>query len=116
MEKIKAGEEVPVFVDRTVSPSYTADVARATRRLLELEVPAGLYHCVNSGFATWADIAGEAARILERPLRTRALTLATSGLKAPRPLYCAMSNSKLARAGVAMPDWREALARYLAEI
>ena len=116
MDRIKAGEEVPVFVDRTVSPSYTADVARATRRLLELEAPAGLYHCVNSGFATWADIAGEAARILERPLRTRALTLATSGLKAPRPLYCAMSNAKLARAGIAMPDWREALAKYLREL
>ena len=116
VDRIKAGEEVPVFVDRTVSPSYTADVARATRRLLELEAPAGLYHCVNSGFATWADIAAEAARILERPLRTRALTLATAGLKAPRPLYCAMSNAKLARAGIAMPDWREALAKYLREL
>ncbi len=111
VDRIKAGEEVPVFVDRTVSPSYTADVARATRRLLELEAPAGLYHCVNSGFGTWADIAAEAARILERPLRMRALTLATAGLKAPRPLYCAMSNAKLARAGIAMPDWREALAK-----
>jgi hypothetical protein len=27
-----------------------------------------------------------------------------------------MSNAKLARAGVVMPDWREALATYLAEI
>ena len=105
-----------MFVDRTVSPSYTADVARATRQLLELGAPAGLYHCVNSGFATWAEIAAEAARVLERPLRTREMTLATASLKAPRPLYCALSNAKLARTGVAMPDWREALARYLREL
>jgi dTDP-4-dehydrorhamnose reductase len=116
VDKIRAEEEVPVFVDRTVSPSYTADVARATRELLTLDAPAGLYHCVNSGSATWAEIAAEAARILRRPLHTRPLTLATAGLKAPRPLYCAMSNAKLARAGVAMPDWHEALAKYLAEI
>ena len=62
VERIKAGEEVPVFVDRTVSPSYTADVARATRQLLELGAPAGLYHCVNSGFATWAEIGRASCR------------------------------------------------------
>ena len=31
VDRIRAGEEVPVFVDRTVSPSYTADIAAATR-------------------------------------------------------------------------------------
>jgi dTDP-4-dehydrorhamnose reductase len=116
VEKIRNAQEVPVFVDRTVSPSYTADVARATRELLALDAPPGLYHCVNSGAATWADIAAEIARILRLPLQTRPLTLASAGLKARRPLYSAMSNAKLARAGVVMPDWREALARYLEEI
>jgi dTDP-4-dehydrorhamnose reductase len=71
---------------------------------------------VNSGHATWAEIAEEAARILRLPIRARPLTLAAAALKAPRPLYCALSNTKLARAGVAMPEWREALARYLGEI
>jgi dTDP-4-dehydrorhamnose reductase len=115
VDKIRAGAEVPVFIDRTVSPSYTADVARATRELLALGAPAGLYHCVNSGHATWVEIAEEAARILRLPIRTRPLTLAAAALKAPRPLYCALSNTKLVRAGVAMPEWREALARYLAQ-
>jgi dTDP-4-dehydrorhamnose reductase len=114
VDQIKAGEEVPVFVDRTVSPSYTVDVARATRELLSLKAPAGLYHCVNSGWATWAEIAAEVGRILGVAVRSRPLTLASVALKAPRPLYCAMSNAKLARAGVAMPEWREALARHLA--
>ena len=35
-----AGAEVPVFVDRTVSPSYTADIAAATRALVERRVAA----------------------------------------------------------------------------
>ena len=31
---IEAGREVPVFTDRTVSPSYVVDVAEATRALV----------------------------------------------------------------------------------
>jgi dTDP-4-dehydrorhamnose reductase len=113
VQRITAGEVVPVFTDRVVSPSYTADIARATRALVESEAPPGLYHCVNSGSATWAEIAFEAARLLGRPLRMKPITLASVKLKAPRPRYCALSNARLAAAGVAMPSWQEALGRHL---
>jgi dTDP-4-dehydrorhamnose reductase len=114
VRRIRDGEEVPVFVDRTVSPSYTGDVARATRVVLETGLPSGLYHCVNSGAATWAEIAEEVARLLGRPLRMKPITLESAALKAPRPRYCVLSNARLAAAGMAMPEWRDALARYLA--
>ena len=113
IEQIKEGEEVPVFVDRTVSPSYTIDVARATRALFEGSRPPGLYHCVNSGAATWAEIAEEAGSILGRPARLKRITLASANLKAPRPRYCAMSNARLAAQGIVMPPWQDALRRYL---
>jgi dTDP-4-dehydrorhamnose reductase len=114
VERIRAGAEVPVFVDRTVSPSYTADIAAATRALLERNAPSGLYHCVNSGAATWADIAHEAARLLDRPLRMVPITLESARLAAPRPRYSALSNARLASAGVPMAHWQDALKRYLA--
>jgi dTDP-4-dehydrorhamnose reductase len=41
------------------------------------------------------------------------ITLASVKLKAPRPRYCALSNARLAAAGVAMPSWQEALGRHL---
>jgi dTDP-4-dehydrorhamnose reductase len=113
VSRIRAGESVPVFVDRTVSPSYTFDVARATRRLLERKADPGLYHCVNSGAATWVDIAREAARLLDRPMNIQAITLETVTFKAPRPKYCALDNGKLAAAGIEMPTWRDALRRHL---
>ena len=50
----------------------------------------GLYHCVNAGAASWAEIAEEAARLLGRPLRMRPLTLESAALNAPRPRYCAL--------------------------
>ena len=113
VERIRNGDEVPVFTDRTVSPSYTADIAHATRALMESGAPPGLYHCVNSGAAKWDAIAAEAARLLGLPLRMRPLTLDTAGLKARRPRYCALSNAKLASAGIVMPTWQDALSRYL---
>jgi dTDP-4-dehydrorhamnose reductase len=113
VESIRNGKEVPVFVDRTVSPTYTVDIARATRLVIERRLPAGLYHCVNSGFATWLEIAEDISRMLELPLRPRLLTLETANLVARRPRYCALSPSKLADAGVVMPSWTDAVRRYL---
>jgi dTDP-4-dehydrorhamnose reductase len=113
VNRIRAGEEVPVFVDRTVSPSYTPDVAEATWRLLARDAPSGTYHCVNTGAATWATIAREAARLLERPVTMRELTLESVALKAPRPRYCALSNARLAAMDIEMPPWEDALARFL---
>jgi dTDP-4-dehydrorhamnose reductase len=34
-------------------------------------------------------------------------------LVAPRPRFAALSNAKLTGAGVAMPTWQDALARYV---
>ena len=113
VDRIREGVEVPVFVDRTVSPSYTTDVARATRAVLERKLAPGLYHCVNDGHALWADIAREAARLMGCTLRIKPLTLESVKLVAPRPRYCALSPAKLAAAGVVMPSWQDALRRYL---
>ena len=59
------------------------------------------------------EVAEEAARLLGRPLHARELTLETASLKASRPRYCALSPARLASLGIVMPDWRDALARYL---
>jgi dTDP-4-dehydrorhamnose reductase len=114
VERLRGDEEVPVFVDRTVSPSYTPDVAKATRQLVDRNVPSGTYHCVNGGAATWAEIGSEAARMMGVPFRMKPLTLEAAALKAARPRYCALSNERLAATGIRMPSWQDALGRYLA--
>lgn len=111
--RLKAGEEVPVFVDRTVSPTYVVDAAAATRTIIERALPFGLYHCVNSGQCTWWEFAEEAARVLDRPARLKPITLESASLRAPRPKYAALSNEALARFGVALPAWNDALRRSL---
>jgi len=114
VDGLAAGDEVRVFVDRTVSPSYHLDVAAATRALLDREAPPGLYHCVNGGSCTWEELAREAARQLGVTPRLAPVRMADAKLRADRPRYCALSNAKLEGAGVAMPGWQDALGRYLA--
>ena len=111
---IERGVPIKVFTDRVVSPSYVADVAMALRHLLETAASPGLYHCVNSGHATWHDVAVETGRLLGLEPRLEPITTKELRLKAPRPRFCALDNRKLAAAGCQMPRWQDAVARWLA--
>jgi dTDP-4-dehydrorhamnose reductase len=110
---IEAGRDVAVFTDRTVSPSYVADVAAATRYLVDSGAEPGTYHCVNSGYGTWQQVALEVARILGRPPRLTPVTMDEVPLVAARPRFCALSNRKLTAAGFTMAPWQDALQRWL---
>ncbi|MGH9387481.1 MAG: dTDP-4-dehydrorhamnose reductase [Vicinamibacterales bacterium] len=127
---LRDGRSARVFTDRWVSPSFVDDVVEATAFLLsqstnhgpqtapsgvEGSSPAfGLYHCVNTGAATWLEVGREVARLLNRPADALApVAMADVTLRALRPRYAALDNTKLAQAGFAMPTWQDALARYL---
>lgn len=114
LNTIRRGEPTRVFVDRTVTPSYVGDVAEATARLLATRPPAGVYHCVNSAVTTWLEVAVEAARLVGREPNLIPTKVASVSLPAKRPKYCALSNGKLQGVGIGMPDWHDALARYVA--
>lgn len=111
---IEAGREVRVFTDRVVSPSYTPDIASATRHLLLTDAPPGLYHCVNAGQATWHEVAQAAAELLGLRPTLVPVSVHDVQMKARRPQFCALSPQKLAAAGFPMPTWRDALQRWLA--
>ena len=102
-----------VFVDRTVTPSYIPDVVDATWTLVTGGAPAGVYHCVSTGVTTWMALAQELARQLGIEPQLVPVKVADVVMKARRPQYAALSNGKLARAGVALPSWQDTLRRYL---
>ena len=111
---LQAGDAPTVFEDRTISPTYVIDAARATRHVIETQPSPGIYHCVNSGSCTWVELARELARLLGVEPRLKATRMADVAMRAARPQYCALSNAKLRAAGIEMPEWRDALRRYLA--
>jgi dTDP-4-dehydrorhamnose reductase len=112
---LEHGREVRAFTDRIVSPGYVVDIAAATRHLVMSNAEPGLYHCVNAGHASWYDVAKEIAALVgnQHP-NLVPVTMDQMKLKAPRPRYCALSVAKLAAAGFTMPEWRDALRRWLA--
>jgi dTDP-4-dehydrorhamnose reductase len=111
---LEEGREVRVFSDRVVSPGYVYDIAAATKHLIESGAAPGLYHCVNAGCATWEAIAREAARLLGVDPRLQPVASASVALKAARPQYSALSPGRLGEAGFRMPEWQDALRRWLA--
>jgi dTDP-4-dehydrorhamnose reductase len=117
LDGIRNGRPVKAFADRTVSPSYVDDVVNATRALIERRPAYGLYHCVNSGYGTWVDVARELAALAGKPDAViESVQMAALNLPTPRPQFAALSNAKLAKAGIPMATWQDALARYITQI
>jgi dTDP-4-dehydrorhamnose reductase len=114
---VRAGDPAPVFVDRVVSPSFVTDVTEASAHLLRTGPPSGVYHCVNTGHATWFDVGREIARVLGKPDSVlKPIHVNDVVLPASRPQFAALDNAKLASTGFAMPSWQDAIARYLATL
>jgi dTDP-4-dehydrorhamnose reductase len=115
VELVRAGQPAPVFVDRVVSPSFVADVADASAFILRTSPEPGVYHCVNSGHATWLEVGREiTTRLGASEALLNHISVNDVVLRAPRPRFAALDNAKLARAGYAMPTWQDAIGRYLA--
>ena len=115
-ERMAAGSLAMAFADRTISPSFVTDIAWATRTLVESQAPNGLYHCVNTGHASFFEVADHVRNL--GGFSTNLLAagrVAEAGLPAPRPMFTALSNQKLRDNGIPMPDWRDGIARYVAD-
>jgi dTDP-4-dehydrorhamnose reductase len=113
LDGLRAGREVPVLTDRVVSPSYSPDVAAATRHLLERGAPSGVYHAVNSGHTTWEQFALHLAGLIGTTPNLKRLRTDQLTLRAARPRYCALASPKLVAQGFAMPSWQDAVQRWL---
>ena len=114
----KTHDTVRVVNDQVGTPTYTYDLARLLVDMAESE-KYGYYHATNEGgFISWYDFACEIYRQAGYSTAVVPVTTAEYGLaKAQRPFNSRLDKSKLVENGFApLPDWRDALARYLREI
>lgn len=104
---------VRVVSDQVMSPTGSADVARILLRMLQDRCSSGVYHCVNSGSASWFEFA---QRIIHRAgIQANVIpcTSAEYSSRAIRPRYSVLDNSKVAALYGNLPSWEDALDRYL---
>jgi dTDP-4-dehydrorhamnose reductase len=106
-----------VVCDQIGTPTYTLDLSRLLVDMA-LSEKYGYYHATNEGgFISWYDFAVEIFRQAGKQTAVLPVTTAEYGLsKAARPFNSRLDKKKLADSGFEpLPDWRDALARYLKE-
>lgn len=107
-----------VVCDQVGTPTYTPDLARLLVDMIETD-KYGVYHATNEGgFLSWYDFAAVIMQEAGKHTKVIPVTTAEYGLsKAARPFNSRLDKSKLKENGFEpLPDWRDALKRYLKEI
>lgn len=105
-----------VVCDQVGTPTYVPDLARLLADMVETD-RYGRYNAVNSGgYVSWYDFACEIFRASGIPMTVLPVTSEEYGRSlAARPHNSRLDTAKLAAAGFRpLPDWQDALARYLA--
>ena len=114
----KTHDTIRVVNDQIGTPTYTEDLARLLVDIAETE-KYGYYHATNEGgYISWYDFANEIFRQAGYETEVIPVTTAEYGQsKAARPFNSRLDKGKLKKAGFTpLPDWRDALSRYLREI
>jgi dTDP-4-dehydrorhamnose reductase len=104
-------EAVQVVTDQLGSPTWSGHLAPAVLGLLEREV-SGLVHLTGAGAVSWNGFAQEIFRQAEVECLVEAASSEQMARPAPRPAWSALQSER--EDVLAMPDWREGLAGYLA--
>jgi dTDP-4-dehydrorhamnose reductase len=103
-----------VVNDQRGCPTYSVDLARAIIRLCRQNAK-GIVHVTNAGSCTWFEFAREIVK--QAGLRTEVRPISTPQMPRParRPAYSVLSSTSLECSGITMPEWQDALTRYLKE-
>ncbi len=117
LEKARKGEKLRVVKDRFSSPTYTLELARQIRVLIEKSPPFGIYHAVNHGAPSWYDFAKKALEYSGLPAdAVEPIASEDFPQRARRPAFSALKNEKLESLGLDfMSDWSEALKSFIEE-
>lgn len=114
----KKFDTLRVVNDQIGTPTYTYDLARLLVDMVETG-KYGYYHATNEGgYISWYDFACEIFKQAGYNTKVVPVSTADYGLsKAKRPFNSRLNKIKLIDSGFkALPDWRDALKRYLKEI
>ena len=114
----KTHDSVRVVCDQIGTPTYTLDRSRLMADMIVTD-KYGYYHATNEGgYISWYDFTKEIYAQAGLSTAVNPVTTAEYGLsKAARPFNSRLDKSKLVKMGFTpLPDWKDALARYLVAI
>lgn len=113
LNKARTDGKVSVVTDQALSPTFTEDLARKTRELVEGDV-AGLFHLTSAGECSWFEFARSVFDLAGVEVEMEPISTNMTQRRAHRPSYSALRTTRLEAASLApMRPWREALSAYL---
>ncbi len=105
-----------VVDDQFGSPTFTRDLAPALREIA-VSGRHGTWHRTNSGSCSWHDLAAATFELAGLDVDLGRMSSDELDRPAPRPAWSVLSDRHAVGAGLSvMPDWRDGLARLLAEL
>ncbi len=107
----RKNDKIDVVNDVTSKPTYTLDLAKSTKKLIEENRPFGIYHFVNEEKATWYEFAKEIFRQKSIRIQVKPITSSKFFEKAKRPKNSSMLNTKFKK----LRPWPKALKDYLSQ-
>ena len=111
--RLAAGAPLRIDRERRVQPTPVVALARQLVAIVEAGAQ-GTFHACCSGATTWADFAGELARLLGLPRTWEAVPTAAFGHRAARPACALLERRALRELGLdRMPSWDAGLAEEL---
>lgn len=114
----KKFDTLKVVNDQIGTPTYTYDLSRLLVDMIETD-KYGYYHATNEGgYISWYDFACEIFKQAGYKTKVNPVTTEEYGVsKARRPFNSRLNKTKLVENGFTpLPDWKDALNRYLKEI
>ena len=112
----KEKEFLNVVNDQFGSPTYTYDLSRLLVDILETD-KYGIYHGTNEDTCTWFEFTKEIFKIANINIPVNPILTSDYPTKAKRPKNSVMSKTSLDVNGFKrLPNWKDALQRYLKEI
>lgn len=108
--------ELTVVCDQIGSPTYTADLAPLLCDMVQTE-RYGIYHATNGGTCAWSEFAKAIFELADKQVTVYPIPTSAYPTRAVRPLNSRMSKECLhSNSFQELPEWKNALARYLKEI
>lgn len=112
LELSKTHDTLSVVTDQVGQPTWSRDLARMIKRLVDSDIHSGVFHGTNSGRTNWCDFAKEVFRLAGLdPERIQPTTSDAFVRPAPRPAWSVLGHDAWGVAGLETPrPWQDALA------
>lgn len=108
----QSGNDMEMVCDQRLTPTYTRDFVGAAVGLFLSNREGGIYHISNSGLTSWYEVASTLYSLLHAKGTVRPILSEERNAPAKRPKNALLTSEKIKET---LPDWRDALKRYLVE-